>query len=165
MELPLVKIKVNHDNFASLFWQDIFVIPTEDARTKANKLPLGEFLNANIKEVPEHLRRSNEQLNLYWASCQCIAENSEDRNWSTKDLVDEQTKITLRHIDSYFYYMNQKTGEQTLQLRTKSISFKELEHLEACAYFDRAFELHAERMGKTVDEWIEIVKSKMLGAA
>jgi len=165
MDIPIIKIKVTADNLNLLLWQDILIISTEDGKEKLKRIDYGEEVNADIRKPSPHLKRSLTQLGLYWASCKEVSENTDDQNWNTKDKVDEQTKITLRHVDFWIYYHNQKTGEQTVHLKTKSISFKQLAHLDACGFFTSAFEIHAEMMRQDVDSWIEIVQSRMRGTA
>jgi hypothetical protein len=127
-------------------------------------IPDGEFLSATISQIPDKRRRSVGQLGLYWASCRAVADSTEDQGWKKKEYVDELTKIALHHYDYYIYYRNEKTGKMQLNVRTKSISFKELAHLDACNFFDEAFKVHADKIGMPVDEWLEFVKFTMVGS-
>ena len=125
----------------------------------------GVEYNAHVSPVPDGQARSYEQLKLYWSACQVVAENTDDRNWDTKAKVDELCKIAARHYEYFTYYENKKTGEMTLHIKTRSISFANLAHIEACGYFDEAFKTMAEKLKISVDELIDMVKSKNKGGA
>ena len=92
--------------------------------------------------------RSYRQLKLFWVYCKILSENNDDPNFATKDLVAEWVKIKLRHIESWM------TINNSVHIKTKSISFQDLPHLEACGFFDRAFDLIEKRLGVTHDEML-----------
>jgi hypothetical protein len=125
----------------------------------------GEEFNAEISEIKDALRRSYSQLGMYWSACQLVASNTEDVNWNTKEKVDEQCKIAARHVDFWIHYQNKKTGEQALQIKTKSIAFTELAHIESCGYFDQAFQTMADKIGISIDDLINQAKAIMHGRA
>lgn len=139
----------------------VFIPINESEIEELEKMPEGEILNLCISEVQDNDRRSYSQLGTYWAGCKFVSENTEDRNWSTQDDVDEQVKIAVHHVKGWMYYLNQKTGVETLHIKTRSIAFKNLGHLKACGYFDKAFQVLADKVGMGVDEFIDAVKSKM----
>lgn len=124
---------------------------------RGDEIQAGVEYAATLSRVTENRERSYEQLKLYWSCCGYVAENNDDMNWNTKEKVDEQVKIAARHYEYWIYYQNQKTGEKTLNVKTKSISFAELPHLEACGFFDDAFKILACKIGLTVEELIEAV--------
>lgn len=140
----------------------IVLLPT-DEMDEFDKIPNGTLMNAEVSVIPDKRLRSYEQLRLYFASCQAVADSTEDQYWSNKKQVDEQTKIALKHYDYYVYYQNAKTGKMELNIRTKSISFAELAHLDANNYFDQAFKIHAAKIGMSVEEWVEFVHFTMKG--
>lgn len=117
-----------------------------------NEIQWNAPYNATLQIVAPEKARSYEQLKLYWKCCQLVADNCDDMNWSTKEKVDEQVKIAARHYEYWIYYENQKTGEMALNIKTRSISYAELPHLEACGFFDDAFFIMAQKLGTTVDE-------------
>ena len=130
---------------------------------KENQIVLGDF-RGTTKE------RSIIQLNTYWACCKYVADNVRDYpfghdeykhyiRWSQKKLVDKQLRIALHFVDDS---LTVKIGKEEFEFHYKSIAIKNLKHLEACRFFDRAFELLALRIGITVDELVEAAKSKML---
>jgi hypothetical protein len=126
-----------------------------------SQMPYGELYNACIKSIPDALKRSYRQLGLYWACCKLVADNTADRNWNTAKKVDEQNKIAARHIEFWTTYKNPKTGVDMLHIKTRSIAFHNLEHIEACGYFTEAFQTMADKLGITIDELIENAKRKM----
>ena len=126
-------------------------------------MPYGEIHNAAIQRVGEGRARSYAQLGLYWACCKLVADNTEDVDWNTAKKVDEMCKIAARHVDFWVHYQNRKTGETWCNIRTKSISFAELAHIEACGYFDQAFQSMADKLGITVDELEDAAKRRMGG--
>jgi hypothetical protein len=93
-------------------------------------------------------QRSYQQLKMYWACCQTVADNSSHRMWNTKKSVDFQVRVLLHFVDADIVAVK-PNGEVTFKYR--SISFKELPHMEACNFFDRAFELMAKHLGITVE--------------
>jgi len=96
--------------------------------------------------------RSVEQLNAYWKGCTIVAELISDHEKQyTKEEIDFDVKVALRHIKS-FRVVNGVTF-----LEVDSISFANLKHLEACHYFDRAFNEMARMAGITVDELMDMI--------
>jgi hypothetical protein len=155
-DAPIIKARITPDMIGKdclLFTRPVHYL----------QMPAGEEFNAEISEVKDAMRRSYSQLGLYWSCCSLVAENVEDNDWNTQKKVDEQCKITARHVDFWVHYHNRKTGQQELHIKTKSISFDELANLEACGYFDEAFRTMAEKIGISVDELIDQAKSKMHG--
>ena len=127
-------------------------------------VPEGVECNAEIKQISEKRQRSHEQLSLYWVGCRFIADISDDVSFDSSDKVDEQCKIHARHYRGWIHYHNQKTGEMSLNIMTRSVSYAELGHLEACGYFDKAFKFQTEiynlKYGTTLttEEYSEVLK-------
>lgn len=88
--------------------------------------------------------RSYLQLKAYWKACEIVAENKEE--FADKYDVDWETRVQLKHIGRMTV-----VGKQVI-VECKSISYSELDHIEANHYFDRAFELHAKWLGISKDE-------------
>ena len=123
----------------------------------------------NIKVYGTEKQRSVKQMNTYWACCETVAKwvreyegskNKEYRRWNTKNKVDFQIKVELDFRDPE-YIAVRPDGE--LQFKYLSISFKNLKHIEACNYFDQAFEEMARFIGCKKDVLIEMAKSNMKG--
>ena len=134
-------------------------VKAEDARgdvlipmADVSMLPYNQIVNVEISTIIDKRERSYEQLCLYWVLCGIVADNTDDKDWDTKEKVDFQCKFACRHIKFWTYYDNPKTGEKMLHIEMDSISFARLAHLEACHYFDQAFKLMADKIGITVDE-------------
>jgi len=79
--------------------------------------------------------RSVVQLNRFFGKCAVIANNTDDKNFNTKDRVAEQIKIAIRFIREDLIIVK---PNQEVHVPYRSISFKELPHMEACRFFDRA---------------------------
>ena len=105
---------------------------------------LNQIVSIKIKGVKKE--RSYRQLKMFWAACRQVANNTEDPGWDNEDKVSEQVKIDLKYID---YWMHVKGA---LVIKTGSISYAKLSHLEACRFFDRAWPIMAKKIGITVDE-------------
>ncbi len=102
--------------------------------------------------------RSVEQMNTYWATCQLVSENTENRLWSTKNKVDFQCRVELHFVDPDLVVVK---PDGTVIFSYRSIAFVNLGHIEACGYFDRAFEVMAKFLGTTTDKLIEMVKDRI----
>ena len=113
-----------------------------------------------LKVYGTEKERSIKQMNTYWACCSEVANNTERKRWNTKNKVDFQLRVELDFRDKEFIAVR-PDGE--IQFRYLSIAFKNLKHIEACNYFDRAFEVMAKVLGCTVEKLIEMAKSNMKG--
>jgi hypothetical protein len=93
--------------------------------------------------------RSLKQLRGYWAACNTTAENNEAPGWQTKKQVDFQCRVALRFYDPDLIVAK---PDGSIAFSYRSISFKNLAHIEACGYFNGAFELMADKLRITVEE-------------
>jgi len=92
--------------------------------------------------------RSYQQLKLFWACCRSAADNARDESWDNQDKVANQIKIRLQFID-----MNKSVFvDGKFFPHFRSIAFKNLSHMDACRFFDRAFEVMAKYLGCSVDD-------------
>ena len=78
--------------------------------------------------------------------CTKVADNTEDPQWNDKDKTDFQCRVALHFVDPKFTAV---TPAGVVTFKYRSISFTNLKHMEACNYFDRAFEVMALKIGKT----------------
>ena len=112
--------------------------------------------------------RSLRQIRTFFACCQYVADNVKEydlnhpkyndwSHWNTKDKVASQVKVALHFIDDSKTIV---TGKKVV-FYYRSISFKNLKHLEACAFFDKGFPLLGLRIGLTEDELVVNVKKLM----
>ena len=126
-------------------------------RKGINLVPFSKEDEEKIREYPENqivsgkitgvkIPRSYEQLKLYFACCQKVAENTDDPQWETKEDVDFQCRVQCRIIDKI------KVVDGIVHIVVGSISYSALKHLEACNYFDRAFDIMAKKIGVSVED-------------
>ncbi len=163
-ELQCIKLKITNEMVGAFC-----LFPAGYGYDNFTDINAGEMINCDLEKVPGKYKRSYSQLGLFWKACDVVASNIESKDWDTKEKVCEQVKLTLKFLDKsrilWFKYKDKNTGEQKeiLHLHTKSISFSELKHLEACGFFTEAFNLLAEKMNMETDNFIEFVKSQMVG--
>ena len=101
--------------------------------------------------------RSYLQLKLYWSAARIVANNTDNKQWNTKDKVDFQCRVKLHFADPDTVVVK---PDGTIAYKYRSIAFKNLSHIMACNYFDRAFEVMAKFLGITSEKLIEEVKSQ-----
>lgn len=102
-------------------------------------------------------QRSVKQLGLYFSGCKLLSENTDDPKWNNYRKVDWQLRNRLQFYD---HDLTLVIGGN-VQFKVRSISFKNLKHIEACNYFDRAFDLMATFLGVDHDTLIGEIKSRM----
>lgn len=84
--------------------------------------------------------RSLKQLNTYWAACTFIANTIEHGQWNTKEKVDFHCRVALHFVDPSLIVVK---PDGSVQFHYRSISFKNLNSIEANNYFNRAYETMA----------------------
>ena len=102
--------------------------------------------------------RSLTQLGLLHACMRVVSDTTEDEEWNTPEKVKFQIKIRLKFADlkrSVFI-------DGVMHFHYRSFSFAELEHMEACGIFERAFELMADKLQITKDTLIEEAQDRMI---
>jgi len=87
--------------------------------------------------------RSYQQLKLFWACCRSVADNVDDPHWNTKDKVAFQIKVALQFVDMAQTIVDSKGN---IHVHYRSIAFKNLPHMDACNFFDRAFDIMARKL-------------------
>ncbi len=97
-------------------------------------------------------QRSYQQLKMFWSCCRTVADNTDNQFWNTPQKVAFQIKVGLHFVDPSVTSVRPDGGVQFLY---RSISFKNLSHMDACGFFDRAFDLMANKLGCKVDELLE----------
>jgi len=117
---------------------------TEEDKDKIREFKKFQVLKAKLYGVKKP--RSLEQLALYWVCCKTVADNLEDK---TKEQIDFEIKIALKHIKSF------RIVQGITYIEVGSISFANLDHLEACNFFDRAFPVMAKMIGVTTEELLQ----------
>ena len=96
--------------------------------------------------------RSVIQMRLYWATCKTVADNTDHKGWNTKDKVDFQCRVATHFVDKDTVVVK-PDGEVVYKYR--SIAFKNLPHIMANNYFDRAFQEMAKFLGVTVEKLLK----------
>jgi hypothetical protein len=96
--------------------------------------------------------RSAPQLKMFWVLCKRVTENTDDQHWNTEEKVAGQVKVALNFIDMSKTFVD---PQGNVHLHYRSISYKELKHMEACRFFDRAWPVLANKIGITVDELLK----------
>ena len=96
--------------------------------------------------------RSYIQLRLYWACAKTVSENHPQD--LTRDDVDFEVKIKVaKHYPSMIRRF--KSVDGTVFMEPISIAYRNMKHLEACNFFDRAFPIMAEMIGVTKEELLQ----------
>jgi len=114
--------------------------------------------------------RSIHQLGTFMACCKYVADNVKEydfghpkfkdgSHWNTKAKVAFQIKVALHFIDESKTIVYQ----DRIVFHYRSISFKNLRHLDACFFFDRGFPLLATRVGMTEDNLVLAAQELMKG--
>lgn len=98
--------------------------------------------------------RAIRQLNLYWATCQLVSENTENKLWNTKAKVDFQCRVSQHFVDPDVVAVK---PDGTVIFNYRSIAFANLGHIEACNYFDRAFKTMADFLNVDIDTLVGMV--------
>lgn len=96
--------------------------------------------------------RSYQQLKLFWACCRAVVDNTTDQHWNDKNKVAFQVKVMLQFVDMDQTIVDAKGN---VHLHYRSISFKNLPHIAACNFFDRAFVVMAKKLGVTPAQLLE----------
>ena len=125
---------------------------------------LKEFLLYQILEstfTGTKKERSIAQLGLYWKCCDVVAEHLSDHNnqWQKEDIDFEiKTQVGKKHpwMIKRFKMIN---GIAHIELI--SIAFQNLKVLDANKFFDKGFKELADMASMTVDELINLAKSRM----
>lgn len=116
----------------------------EEDREKIREFKKFQVLRAKLYGIKKP--RSLQQLALYWVACGKVADNLEDKS---KEQIDFEVKIALKHIKSF------KVVEGITYIEVGSISFANLDHIESCNFFDRAFPVMAKMIGITTEELLK----------
>jgi hypothetical protein len=147
----------------------LFYLPKSDRdREQSKEYKLFQTVRNKVYGVRK--QRSLAQLDLYFASCQFVADNTDHKQWNTKEKVDFQCRVAAHFVDPDLVVVK---PDGTVLYSYRSIAFASLKHIEACHYFDQAFGAMTDFLNKvawkhiekkiTVDELISKVKESMVG--
>jgi len=129
--------------------------------SEVDKDTLAEFKEnqiVNLKITGTQKARSIKQLGTYFAGCKLVSKNTDDQKWNTYQKTDYQLRNRLQFYDHGMTLVI----NGNVQFKVRSISFKNLKHIEANNYFGRAFETMAKFLGVTVEVLMEEIKSRMV---
>ena len=118
------------------------------------ELSKGYVINQIVRAVIKGFRkqRSLKQLRTYWRVCTIVSKNTDEPSWDTKEKVDYQCRVACRFIDPNITIV---LPDGKVMFHYRSISFKNLGHIEACDYFDDAFKVLEEFSGVLVEDLIK----------
>lgn len=123
---------------------------------KANAYHVNQIVELTVKGTRK--ARSILQMNTYWACCNTAAKQTDHKQWNTKEKVDFQCRVGLHFVNPDLIVVK---PDGSILFSYRSIAVKNLNHIEACNYFDRALDLMAAFLGITVDKLIAQAKSEM----
>ena len=96
--------------------------------------------------------RSVAQLNTYWSGCRVVANNLEGMS---KEDVDFEVKLRLKHIQAF------RVVKGVTYVELGSIAFRNLDHIESCGFFKRAWPVMAKMIGVTEDALLAMAKHEV----
>ena len=134
-----------------------FFLPYGDESIEAARdYKPNQIVNNRISGIRKE--RSLKQLHTYWACCQTTADNTENPQWSTKEKVDFQCRVDAHFVDPNIVVVK---PDKTVVFHYLSIAFVNLGHIDACNYFDRAFETMAKFLGTDPETLVEMAQAQM----
>lgn len=138
----------------------LFYLPHGDESIEeSKKYKLNQILKNKISGIAKP--RSIEQLNTYWACCKLVAELVSDHNniFSKNDIDFEvKTKVSKNHPSMIKRF---KMISGIMYIEPISIAFKNMKHLTACNFFDKAFPVMGDMVQMSPEELIEKAQEKM----
>jgi len=129
-----------------------FVPYTPEDTAKAKCFPVNKIVDATIegaKQAP-----SLRQNNTFYSACSIVSENSDDKQWQHPEDVVINVKMICRHVRIVI------EGDKTYA-EPRSLSFDKFpDWHERNVFFNRAFEVLADKIGLSVEELMEAVKRR-----
>jgi len=138
----------------------LFFLPFGDEdKEKAKSFKPNQVVRTQVYGFKKE--RSLIQLHLYWAACGVVAELvSDHENIFDKDDVDFEVKIRVAKKKPALIRRFKVVSGMTY-MEPISTSFKNMEHLRACKFYDLAM-LEMSKMCKmSVEDLVALAKSKM----
>ena len=135
----------------ALQYKDKLFYPfSKEDQEKASEFKDNQIVTGKLQGAKKP--RSLKQLRKYWATCKKTADNTEAPGWKTKEQVDFNLRVTLHFYDPDLIVAK---PDGSIAFSYRSIAFKNLAHIEACSFFEKAFGIMAEKLGITVEELIK----------
>jgi len=139
------------------FWH--YIPYGDEALEKSKEHALYQILESKFTGTKRE--RSIAQLGLYWKCCDTVAELlSDHNNQFIKEEVDFEVKIRVGKKHTWMMKRLKAVGG-IVYIEPISISFQNLDHLEANKFFDKGFKELAGMVGMTEDELVEQAKARM----
>lgn len=133
---------IKHHQVKRVNGQTYYIPFCEAAKKKAKKYKHNQLVRFN--PVGETDIRSPEQLRTYWAACNFTAERVDDPKWDNKDKVDVNCRFECELFNyDLAIYDNQNN---LVYVPFLSIALENMEHLDACNYFNEAFQVMANKI-------------------
>ncbi len=136
----------------------VYLLPFSEEDVEAlkaypfNKL-LKDRITGSLKE------RSLIQLRLYWGGCRFLAiQVSDHENILSAEDIDFEIKTKVAKENPAMIKRFKMIGG-IVYIEPISIAMVNMKHLDACKFFDCAFPLMSEMIGKTADEFIALAKA------
>jgi len=112
---------------------------------------------AHIEEG-EKLGVSIPQFGLYWACCELVALNTEDRQWNTKEKVDLQARLGSGWIDKKKIVV---LPDGTVHTPVKSLSHATINQFVFNNFMSLALDIMATKIGVTIEQLVYMAKQNM----
>lgn len=138
----------------------LFYLPYGDEATEKTKTyKLYQILKSRFWGIAKP--RSVKQLNLYFSACGFIAEMlSDHNNILSKEDIDFDVKIRVAK-ENPSMIKRFKVVSGITYVEPISVAFKNMKHLTACKYFDKAFPIMGKMVEIETEELIIRVKQAM----
>ena len=132
---------------------------TDECKEALKKYKHNQILRAKIYGVEKE--RSYKQLNTYWACAGFVAEQVSDHlNITTRGGVDFETKVQSAQENPAIIKRFKEVGGITY-MEPISIAIPNMNHIEACKYFDIAFKVMGNLVNMTAEELIRETQARM----
>jgi len=139
------------------FWH--YIPYGDEALEKSKEHALYQILESKFTGTKRE--RSIAQLGLYWKCCDTVAELlSDHNNQFIKEEVDFEVKIRVGKKHTWMMKRLKAVGG-IVYIEPISISFQNLDHLEANKFFDKGFKELADMVEMTEDELVAQAKARM----
>ena len=136
----------------------VYLMPfSEEDIDELKTYPFHKILKNKI--TGELKERSLIQLRLYWGACRFLAKQLSDHQhqFDAADIDFEIKRRVAKKAPALVKVFNLLDGGNAVGFI--SIAMKNMKHLEACRYFDKAYPLMGDMIGKTADEFVVLVKA------
>ena len=154
-----IPIQLRHNCPACEFRYWHYIPYGDEALEKSKEHTVYQILESKITGTKKE--RSIIQLNLYWKSCDTVAELlSDHNNQFIKEEIDFEVKIRVGKKHTWMMKRLKSVGG-IVYIEPISIAIQNLGHLEANRFFDKGFKELADMVEMTVDELVAQAKARM----